>query len=113
MGACGNVFRRNPYLIAELGYRMSVQQLSPPTVEEIERDLAEFEAQYQISTADFVVAAYCVPGVDEDDAVNWSYLIEQLKFFRRIEVVSSYSRVDPAPLLENCDTTSDRLALVA
>ena len=92
---------------------MSMQELAPPTIQEIERDLAAFETQYGIKTVDFVEAGCCGHGVDEDDAVNWSYLVEQLKFFRRGEVISSYSRVTPAPLLENRDSAADRLALAA
>jgi len=89
---------------------MPVQQLAPPTVSEIERDIAAFETQYQVSTRAFVEADGRVSEIDEDDAVDWFYLVEQLKFLRRGEVISSYSRAANSSSLKNCVDVMDRLA---
>ena len=92
---------------------MSVQQIAPPTIDEIERALRAFETQYRISTPAFIEADGRISDVDEDDAVEWAYLVEQLQCLREVEVRFSYSRIKGETTLQNNDSIIDRLALAA
>lgn len=89
---------------------MSVHQLVPPTISEIARELASYEEQYGITTAAFLAADGSIPDVDEDDAVEWLYRVEQLRVLQQADSVSPYSRVERGISLKNCDSMLDRLA---
>lgn len=92
---------------------MSVEQLAPLSIEEIRRELASYEEQYQVSTSTFLEKDGCIPGIDEDDAVEWLYRVEQLRVLQEPKVVSPYARsVDASPLKGCMDVIEvlDRLA---
>lgn len=81
---------------------MPVQQLAPPSVADIRRDLFNLEQKYSTSTAAFVAADGYVPGIDEEDAVEWLYRAEQLRVLEEPEVFSPYSRTERATTLKGC-----------
>jgi hypothetical protein len=60
---------------------MPVQQLIPPTIAEVEQSIASFERQYGITTPDFLASTNST-FIDDDDAVEWLYCVEQLKVLR-------------------------------
>jgi hypothetical protein len=92
---------------------MSIQHLAPPTIDEVEHALRALETQYGITTPAFIEVEGRVPNVDEDDAVEWDYLVEQLRCLREVEVKFSYSRIKGETTLMNNDSVMDRLALAA
>lgn len=88
---------------------MPVQQLSPPTITEILRELTSYEEQYGVSTAMFLTAEESLPEIDEDDAVEWLYRAEQLRVLRDADRVRSYSHLERGTL-KNEECMADRLA---
>jgi hypothetical protein len=86
---------------------MPVEQLAPPTLTEVERDIAVYEDRYQMTTADFLAADGCVSGIDEDDAVEWLYRAEQRRVLQEPEFSSPYSRCDRAKPLNGCTNVMD------
>jgi hypothetical protein len=93
-----------------LGIAMSVQQLAPPTRSEIMRELAFYENQYQITTDAFLAAEGRIPEIDEDDAVEWHYRVEQLRVLQQIESSRPYSCAVRVQSLKNCESMMDCLA---
>ncbi|MGD0521006.1 MAG: hypothetical protein ABSA48_07095 [Terracidiphilus sp.] len=89
---------------------MSVQQLAPLTISEIARELAFYEVQYGTTTAAFLAAEGHIPEIDEDDAVEWFYRVEQLRVLRLVDSKCPYSRIERGTPLENCDNMMDCLA---
>ena len=89
---------------------MSVQQLAPPTRSEIARELAFYENRYQITTAAFLAEEGCIPDIDEDDAVEWLYRIEQLRVLQQVDLRRPYSCAVRVQSLENRESMMDRLA---
>lgn len=89
---------------------MPVQQLAPPTMIEIARELASYEEQYQITTAAFLSKGGCIPEIDEDDAVEWLYRVEQLRVLQQLDSMRPYSRVERGTSLKNHDSVMDCLA---
>ena len=70
---------------------MSVQKRNAPTIEEVARARREFEIRYEMDTETFLQQG-CDDGVvDEDDAMQWEYLSEQLEVLRAAAVVHMYS----------------------
>jgi hypothetical protein len=89
---------------------MPVEQFAPPTIDEIRRDLAAYEQRYNMSTSEFLKRDGCVVGIDEDDAVEWLYRAEQIRFLQEQAVVSPYAHLEHAVPLKTCTDTMDRLA---
>jgi hypothetical protein len=90
---------------------MPVQIVTPtPTIGEIERELRALECKYGISTPAFISAEGRLESIDEDDAVEWAYLVEQFECLRDAEVKFSYSQITGDGSLKNCDSAMDRLA---
>ena len=61
---------------------MPVQQLPPPTIAEVEKDIADYERKYNMTTAAFLALTEADPSIDEDDAMEWAYRAEQLAALR-------------------------------
>jgi hypothetical protein len=78
---------------------MSVQQIAPLTLGEIVEDLRKFEKAYNISTVAFVAADGLIEEVDEDDAVEWLYRVEQ---FRTLQQSPKTSRTERATSVGGC-----------
>jgi hypothetical protein len=57
---------------------MPTQIRNAPTIAEVTRKIAEFEDMYGLSTEVFVTHDSLSANVDEDDAMEWNYLHEQL-----------------------------------
>ena len=83
---------------------MSVQQLAPPTLDEIVDDLKEFEKRYGISTVDFVAQNGMVSAVDDDDATEWLYRVEQFRTIQQRRYTPS--RIEHATSVSTCTTTN-------
>ncbi|MFP5276767.1 MAG: hypothetical protein ACLGPM_06610 [Acidobacteriota bacterium] len=89
---------------------MPIQKLTPPTLDEINRAIAGFEERSQMTSEDFVQMEQPVSQLDEDDAVEWLYLIEQRRALRNAARVQPYSRSQAGKSLKNCHDVLDRLA---
>ena len=88
---------------------MPVEQLATPTISEIGRELAAYQEQYGITTEQFL-AGEGVCEVDEDDANDWYYRVEQLRVLRQVQFVHPYAQVEKGTSLKNCDSKMDCLA---
>jgi hypothetical protein len=89
---------------------MPVQQLASPSITDIVRELTSYEEQYGVSTDDFLAAEGRLPEIDEDDAVEWLYRIEQLRVLREVDCMHPYSRLERGTSLKNEECMMDRLA---
>jgi hypothetical protein len=89
---------------------MPVQQLAPPTLNEISQETARFEERFGVSTAEFLANENALPEIDEDDAVEWLYLAEQLKALQQVAAASPYARNEVGKALKNSLCVMDRLA---
>ncbi len=85
---------------------MPIQQLAPPTLNEINQELAQFEGRFHISTEEFLASEQHGAQIDEDDAVQWLFLVEQ----RRVLRANPYLRSETGKSLKNCYSVLDRLA---
>lgn len=57
---------------------MPIQRRSAPTIAGVAGKIAEFENMYELDTKVFLVRDSRSAHVDEDDAMEWAYLHEQL-----------------------------------
>lgn len=89
---------------------MPVQQVAPPTFNDISQEIARFEDRFGISTAEFLAAANPLPQMDEDDAVEWQYLAEQRKALQQVASAFLYSHAAVGKTLRNSPCALDRLA---
>ena len=64
-------------------FAMPVQQLASPTLSDVVSDLREFERKYGITTLDFLAKDGLIPEVDDDDAVEWLYRVEQFRVLQQ------------------------------
>lgn len=92
---------------------MPVEQLAPPTISEIARELTSYEEQYGITTAEFLAEDGRFPEIDEDDAVEWLYRVEQLRVLQDIESMRPYSRSERGVSLKNCNSVMDCMDCLA
>ncbi len=90
---------------------MSVQQLAPPTIIEIARELREFEERNHMTTTEFLAVSGRVPEMDEDEAVEWFYRAEQLRVLQELGGGNRYSRSGRE--LSNCDSVIDLMDCLA
>jgi hypothetical protein len=79
---------------------MPVQQTAPLTLDEIVGEIREFERKYNISTVTFVAADGEIDEVDEDDAVEWLYRVEQFRTLQR--PTRQTSRTERATSVSGC-----------
>jgi hypothetical protein len=96
---------RNP--LQNWGNIMPVQQLAPPTLNEIVDDLRGFERKYQISTVDFLAKDGLILEVDDDDAVEWLYRVEQFRALQQGRSGYPGSRTERATSLNSCTDVID------
>jgi len=89
---------------------MSVQRHSTPTLAGVARQIKALEVQYSMSSAEFVRNDDRNCGVDEDDAMQWLYLIEQLSALQEAAVGTLYSSVYDSSPLQNSESSPELLA---
>jgi hypothetical protein len=89
---------------------MPVQQLAPPTIDEIVADIKDFERKYGVSTLDFLKVDGDIDSVDEDDAIEWLYRVEQ---FRTLQSRNSPTRTERATSVGECISVSDAMEKLA
>ncbi len=53
---------------------MPIQELAPPTLQEVVELISQLENQYQITSSEFLNAGEHIP---EDEASEWKYLLQQ------------------------------------
>ena len=88
---------------------MTILRRSAPTLTGVARQLAAFERQYSISTADFTADDERSNDVDEDDAMQWMYLLEQLSALQEAAVGRLYSAVSFREPLRNEENSPELL----
>jgi hypothetical protein len=89
---------------------MPIQQLAPRTFNEICLEIAELEARFQLTTAEFLALQSPLPGIDEDEAVDWLYLAEQRRTLHEVAARQPYLRTEAGKPLKNSQCIMDRLA---
>lgn len=94
----------------EVGREMPVQRRSTPTLAGVARQIKAFEVQYCMSSAEFVGNEDRAYSVDEDDAMQWLYLIEQLSALQEAAVGTLYSTVYDSGPLQNSESSPELLA---
>jgi hypothetical protein len=80
---------------------MPVQQLALPTLNEVANELREFERKYGITTVDFLEKDGLLSDVDDDDAVEWLYFVEQFRVLQQTKGGSSDTRTEHATSLNS------------
>lgn len=86
---------------------MPVQQLAPPTLNDIVSDLQEFERKYGITTVDFLAKDGLVSEVDDDDAVEWLYRVEQFRVLQQRSSGYAASRTERATSVKDSTDVID------
>ncbi len=91
---------------------MQINRRSMPTIEGITREMQAFEFRYRITTDEFLRAESSEVVVNEDDAMQWHYLHEQLSALQEAQVERLYSAFPTGrdARLKNCDYSSELLA---
>lgn len=71
-----------------------------------------FEFRYSISTGEFLRQDFAKSPVDEDDAMQWRYLQEQLSALQEAAIERLYSALPKGHevRLKNCENSSELLA---
>lgn len=87
---------------------MPIQRRGTPTYEGVERQIQAFERLYNLDTSSFMSDCHNTT-VDEDDAVQWSYLVDQREVLIDAAVGMLYGRDETAEL-KNCDDMQELLA---
>jgi len=88
---------------------MPIQRRSTPTIAGVARHIVAFETRYALDSRVFLARDSRSSHVDEDDAMQWSYLCEQLKVLREDALEVLYSVPDDA-VLENFEDSREQLA---
>jgi hypothetical protein len=91
---------------------MPIQRRSAPTLEGVARQIKAFEIRYNMDTEAFLEQGCDGSAVDEDDAMQWEYLHEQLVVLREAAVETLYAAQleGRETLLQNVDTAPELLA---
>jgi hypothetical protein len=89
---------------------MPIQGRSTPTLTGVARQIRSFEVLYGIDTAVFIRNDEQSCNVDEDDAMQWFYLIEQLSALQEAAVGTLYSAVYDRGPLQNSENSPELLA---
>jgi hypothetical protein len=87
---------------------MPIQRRSAPTLEGVNRQIEAFEHQYKIDTDVFLNDCHNV-SVNEDDAMEWAYLVEQRSALLDAAIGTLYGSADVEEL-ENSDSSLELLA---
>ena len=70
---------------------MPIKKRSFPTIEGVTRQMQAFEFRYSISTEEFLRQEFAEFSVNEDDAMQWHYLREQLSALQDASIERLYS----------------------
>jgi hypothetical protein len=91
---------------------MQIKRRTIPTIEGVTRKMKAFEFRYRITTDEFLRTDTPECSVDEDDAMEWRYLREQLSALQEaaIERLYSESPTGRNARLTNCENSSELLA---
>lgn len=89
--------------------KMTIQRREAPTLESVVQKIADFEHRYRIETAVFTLNDHRSNHVDEDDAMEWLYLIEQVCALADSAVGSLYATASVGRLLDNVEDSSELL----
>jgi len=91
---------------------MQIKRRTLPTIEDVTRQMEAFEFRYSISTDDFLRQSSPEIRVNEDDAMQWRYLREQLSALQEAAVERLYSTMPKGSeaRLRNCENSSELLA---
>ena len=68
---------------------MPIQRRSVPTLDSVSRKIKDFERQHHVSTEDFLGNSSI--NIDQDDAMNWLFLVEQRKVL--LSAFTGYARL--------------------
>lgn len=91
---------------------MPIKRRTIPTIESVTRQMQAFEARYGIATGEFLRLDAAECRVDEDDAMQWLYLREQLSALQEAAVERLYAALPrgSGARLKNCENSSELLA---
>ena len=91
---------------------MPIKKRSFPTIEGVTRQMQAFEFRYSISTEEFLRQEFAEFSVNEDDAMQWHYLREQLSALQDASIERLYSAFPTGSnaRLKNCEDSSELLA---
>jgi len=91
---------------------MPIKKRSVPTIESVTRQMQVFEFRYRISTEEFLRQDFAECPVNEDDAMQWHYLREQLSALQDAGIERLYSAfpTGSGARLKNCENSSELLA---
>lgn len=91
---------------------MQIKRRSMPTIEGVTRQIQAFEFRYSISTEEFLRKDFAECPVNEDDAMQWRYLREQLSALKDAAVERLYSALPTGSKarLKNSENSSELLA---
>lgn len=89
---------------------MSIQRRNAPTLDGVLRAIAAFERHYDVETSVFTLNDRRSAQVDEDDATEWLYLIEQANVLAESAVGNMYATASEGVLLHNVPDPSELLA---
>lgn len=88
---------------------MQIKRRNPPTIEGVTRKMQAFEFRYHITTEEFLRTDSPESSINEDDAMEWRYLREQLSALQEDAIEQRYRAGHNAPLT-NCENSSELLA---
>jgi hypothetical protein len=89
---------------------MPIQRRSAPTLSGVARQIEIFERRYDISTDVFLLNDHRSRQVDENDGMQWSYLIEQREVLTEVAVGQLYANGCDSGPLKNRETSPELLA---
>jgi len=91
---------------------MQIKRRSLPTIVDVTRQMEAFELRYSISTGEFLRQDFAESRVNEDDAMRWRYLHEQLSALHEAAIERMYSTLPKGSeaRLKNCENSSELLA---
>ena len=89
---------------------MPIQRRSAPTLDEVARQIKVFESRYEINTETFKLNDNRSSHVDEDDGMEWFYLIHQLNALTEAAVGRLYSTGYASGPLQNHENSTELLA---
>lgn len=91
---------------------MPIKRRVIPTIEGVTSDMQAFEFRYKITTEEFLRQDCHGGPVDEDDAMQWRYLREQLSALKDAALESLYAAPSRGHAVElrNCENSSELLA---
>jgi len=91
---------------------MPIKRRNIPTIEGVTRQMQAFEFRYSITTDEFLRQDGLDNRVDEDDAIQWQYLREQLSALQDAAIERLYSALPKGNevRLKNCENSSELLA---